>query len=411
MKYDSNPFPRLELYQLMVVTLVFSIAFTMINPILPLYIVEVGASELELGLIMAISSFSGIILRIPFGMISDRLGRKVVMLFSLLTFSIALALLSVVKSIVWLYPTALLLSIPMASYMPSSTAAVMDLAPSKERGTTMGIYFTSFGTATILGTLLTGILVKFLPYRLLFLITSLFPMIALIILIQGGLSRPLRSNSNIKSNLSTLSSIKRLIKSKSLVGLSLGRVLYSTSNFVFATLFPVYANKDLLITASTISFLYTARGLANALSRLPSGKLCDIVKPKRLLLLAYVISSIFYLTIPSLRFLHLLFILMAIHGIAWGTRVVSDQTIAAEILEPEVRGLGSAFLGTMFSTGRFLGSLLAGVFATIMPIPNVIRIFGILPAIGSLIILLLVREDKKESPRVDEAEESGTMWH
>jgi len=384
---------KLELYRLMAVTLTFSIAFMMINPILPLYIVEVGASELELGLIMAISSFSGILLRIPFGMISDRFGRKFVMLFSLLTFSFALSFMAMVRSIVWLYPAALLLSIPMSSYMPSSTAAVMDIAPKEERGVTMGIYFTSFGTATILGPLLTSILVKFLSYRQLLLVTSLFPVIALAILIQGGLSGGRAAIANKESSSDVLNSIRRLLASKSLVGLSLGRVLYSTPNFVFATLFPVYANKDLLMTASTISLLYSARGTANALSRLPSGKLCDVIKPKKLLLLAYLISSMFYLTIPSLKLFHLLAVLMAIHGIAWGVRIVSDQTIASEILEPEVRGLGTAFLGTMFSAGRFLGSLLAGVFASIMPVPRVIQLFGIMPAVGSLVVLFLVREE------------------
>jgi len=380
----------------MAITLMFSIAMMMINPILPLYIVELGATKLELGLIMSISSLSGIVLRIPFGIASDRLERKFLMFFSLLVYSIALVFLSMVRSLIWLYPAALLLSIPWASYMPSSTAAVMDLAPSKERGMTMGIYFSSFGTATILGPLLTSVLVKFLSYRKLLLTTSVFPAIALAILLQGGLRRGPIGSSAAKNgfSLNILGSIKRLIRSRSLIGLSLGRVLYSTPNFVFATLFPVYANKELLMTASMISLLYTARGAANALSRLPSGKLCDVIKPKRLLLLAYLISSTFYLSLPSLKFFHLLAIFMAIHGIAWGIRVVSDQTIAAEILEPEIRGLGTAFLGTMFSTGRFLGSLLAGVFATIMPVQKVIQVFGALPLIGFVTILLLVKEER-----------------
>ncbi|HIE23766.1 MAG TPA: MFS transporter, partial [Candidatus Korarchaeota archaeon] len=296
MDHIQHSSSRSELYRLMAITLMFSIAMMMINPILPLYIVELGATKLELGLIMSISSLSGIVLRIPFGIASDRLERKFLMFFSLLVYSIALVFLSMVRSLIWLYPAALLLSIPWASYMPSSTAAVMDLAPSKERGMTMGIYFSSFGTATILGPLLTSVLVKFLSYRKLLLTTSVFPAIALAILLQGGLRRGPIGSSAAKNgfSLNILGSIKHLIRSRSLIGLSLGRVLYSTPNFVFATLFPVYANKELLMTASMISLLYTARGAANALSRLPSGKLCDVIKPKRLLLLAYLISSIFY---------------------------------------------------------------------------------------------------------------------
>lgn len=390
--FDSSA--KLELYRLMGVTFMFSIAMMMINPILPLYILDVGASKLELGLIMAISSFSGVMLRIPFGMASDKLGRRLVMMFSLLTYSTALILLSTIRKVIWLYPAALLLSIPMASYIPSSTAAVMDLASSEDRGTTMGIYFTSFGTATILGPLLCSILVKFLSYRQLLLITSLFPFLAVLILTKGGVPIGPSADTGGRPDTSMLSSIKHLLRSKSLVGLSLGRLLFSTAGFVFATLFPVYANKDLLMTASSIALLYSARGAANAISRLPSGKLCDVIGPKRLLLLAYTLLSFFYLTVPSLVSFHLLLLLMAVNGIGWGVRVVSDQTIAAEILEPEIRGLGTALLGTMFSIGKFLGSFLAGIFATLMPIPKVIRIFGVLPVLGVLAVFLLVREDK-----------------
>jgi MFS family permease len=54
----------------------------MIGPIAVLYALDLGANILQINLITAIRSTMGILLLVPFGILSDRLGRKPMILFS-----------------------------------------------------------------------------------------------------------------------------------------------------------------------------------------------------------------------------------------------------------------------------------------------------------------------------------------
>lgn len=83
---------RRSLYTLFLVSLSFFLSNLIISPTLPLYISSLGASMLELGLLMAISSVVVIIGRIPFGMVSERIGRWPVIVFALLVQSTSLIL-------------------------------------------------------------------------------------------------------------------------------------------------------------------------------------------------------------------------------------------------------------------------------------------------------------------------------
>ncbi|MDL5503720.1 MAG: MFS transporter, partial [Candidatus Methanoperedens sp.] len=46
------------------------------NPVLPLYMQSIGSSDAVIGLISAISPFAGILFSFPVGVLSDRLGRR-----------------------------------------------------------------------------------------------------------------------------------------------------------------------------------------------------------------------------------------------------------------------------------------------------------------------------------------------
>ena len=52
------------------------------DPIRPLFIVNVGSTTFELGLIMALQSLVSVLTRVPVSALSDKLGRWRLMLFS-----------------------------------------------------------------------------------------------------------------------------------------------------------------------------------------------------------------------------------------------------------------------------------------------------------------------------------------
>lgn len=66
-------------YDILIITGIFataSMAAGILSPIWPIYIVQLGATMTELGLIFAASNTAAALLQIPSGWLSDRFGRR-----------------------------------------------------------------------------------------------------------------------------------------------------------------------------------------------------------------------------------------------------------------------------------------------------------------------------------------------
>ncbi|UCH70017.1 MAG: MFS transporter, partial [Candidatus Bathyarchaeota archaeon] len=160
---QKSKFPS-ELSFLIGVTFLFVMSYQIFDPILTLYMREVGATELDVGLMLAVSTLVGVMLRIPFGMASDRFGRKSVILISLGTQFASIILLYLVSHPFWFYPVLAFQALPMSLYWSSAAALASDMAPIEKRGEAIGRYFTGFGLAMFCGPFLCSFLTTFLNY-------------------------------------------------------------------------------------------------------------------------------------------------------------------------------------------------------------------------------------------------------
>ncbi len=74
------------------------------NPVLPLYAASLGANDAYLGLIAAVSPLAGILFSFPVGLISDRLGRRKLLIASGCIFLTAPLLYLLIADPVYLIP-------------------------------------------------------------------------------------------------------------------------------------------------------------------------------------------------------------------------------------------------------------------------------------------------------------------
>jgi MFS family permease len=116
------------------------------SPVLPLFARQLGASEPQLGLVAAASTYTGILLSIPAGVLSDAWGRKRVLLLALLVFASAPLLYGLVHTPLQLAVVRAYHGIATAVFGPVALAYVADLAPVR-RGERMGWY----SSATLIG--------------------------------------------------------------------------------------------------------------------------------------------------------------------------------------------------------------------------------------------------------------------
>lgn len=116
------------------------------SPALPLFVGHLGGGPAAVGLIASISASTGILCSFPAGILSDRIGRKRMLLFSALVFATAPFLYLVVQEIWQLALVRFYHGLATAIFVPVAMAMVADLFE-KGRGEKMGW----FSTATLLG--------------------------------------------------------------------------------------------------------------------------------------------------------------------------------------------------------------------------------------------------------------------
>jgi multidrug resistance protein len=145
---------------ILLVVFVDLIGFGMIIPILPLYAKTFQAAEWQIGLLLGCYSFMQFLASPVLGYISDRVGRKPVLLVSLIGSAIGYAVMASAGSLTMLFVARIIAGISGAS-VGTAAAYIADITPPENRSRRMGLIGAAFGVGFVLGPAIGGILSQF----------------------------------------------------------------------------------------------------------------------------------------------------------------------------------------------------------------------------------------------------------
>jgi multidrug resistance protein len=145
---------------ILLVVFVDLIGFGMIIPILPLYAKSFQAEEWQIGFLLGCYSFMQFLASPILGYISDRVGRKPVLLVSLVGSAIGYTVMASAQSLTMLFIARIISGICGAS-VGTAAAYIADITPPENRSRRMGLIGAAFGVGFILGPAIGGILSHF----------------------------------------------------------------------------------------------------------------------------------------------------------------------------------------------------------------------------------------------------------
>ena len=129
------------------------VGFGIVLPILPLYARELDASPTAIGALVASFSLMQLVFSPIWGRVSDRVGRKPVLVVSLIGTAVGSLLTGLAGSLWLLFAGRLLDGISGAS-VSVAQAAVADLAPREQRARLLGLLGAAFGVGFVVGPIL-----------------------------------------------------------------------------------------------------------------------------------------------------------------------------------------------------------------------------------------------------------------
>src|SRR5471030_2637778 len=133
------------------------VGFGIIVPLLPFYAQTFGASPIVIGLLFAVFSLCQLVAAPALGDLSDRYGRRPILIFSLLGTVVSFVMLAVAHSIAMLFLARVVDGLSGGN-ISTARAYVADITEPKDRARAYGFIGAAFGLGFVLGPALSGIL-------------------------------------------------------------------------------------------------------------------------------------------------------------------------------------------------------------------------------------------------------------
>jgi MFS family permease len=154
---NATPVPRLAFPTLFAVVFVDLVGFGIVIPLVPFFAERLGARPELITLIIALHALCQALAMPLWGALSDRLGRRPVLLVSMLGHAGSYLLMGFADSL-WLLALARVLSGVTAANLSTAYAYITDITPPDERAAAMGKISAAFGLGFAVGPAIGGLL-------------------------------------------------------------------------------------------------------------------------------------------------------------------------------------------------------------------------------------------------------------
>jgi len=147
-----------NLFILFISLVVVMMGFGIAMPILPFYIESLGGRGIHYGLLIASYGVMQLIFAPVWGSLSDKYGRKPILLIGLIGLGMSMSLLAVASKLWMLYAAQMLSGSLSSATLPAAQAYVGDSTSKEERGGAMGRIGGAIGLGIVLGPGIGGLL-------------------------------------------------------------------------------------------------------------------------------------------------------------------------------------------------------------------------------------------------------------
>ncbi|MDX2435793.1 MAG: MFS transporter [Acidobacteriota bacterium] len=337
------------------------VGFGIVIPILPLYAEKYGPSPLVFGLLMASFSIMQFIFAPILGRLSDRIGRRPVLLVSLVGSAVGYVLFGIAGSIGMLFASRIIDGISGGN-ISTAHAVITDITGPEDRAKGMGLIGAAFGLGFILGPAIGALLVTVAPWMpgIAAAVASTIAFFLVLTLLPETLETSSRTEAR-KHPLSPQSLARTM--AHPLMGLCMLMAFCTIFAFAnFETTFAQFAKLRFSFSISTIAWLFVYAGILGAVVQGGLvGKLSKRFGEARLIVAGTFLSFLALGVLPYVPNTGSLLAILAVLALGQGIAHPSLSALTSKLADPdEVGGVMGVFQG-MSSLARIIGPFWAEV--------------------------------------------------
>ncbi|MBI2083698.1 MAG: MFS transporter [Deltaproteobacteria bacterium] len=342
-----------NVWPLFSVVIIDLIGFGIIMPILPFYAVQFGASATTLGMILM--SYAGMqFLFAPiWGRVSDRYGRKTVILATLLGSTFAQLLLGLAPTLVFVFIGRLLGGL-FAANISVASAYVTDVTTEKDRAKGMGLIGAAFGIGFILGPAIGGILSTY-GYHVPILFSAMLTA-ANLIFATVRLRKPKRHH--------PVNGIPRtsVLRNRTVLKFCLVYLIFTIAVSQLESVFALFMLDRFAYDAREVAYILVM--MAVIMVAIQGGfmrRATHFFSEEQLFLAGVLILSLCFFGIPVMGRVSFLLIPLGVASMGRGISQPSLMSLVSKQSSPHQRGAVMGTFQSFASLGRIIGPVVAGI--------------------------------------------------
>jgi MFS family permease len=339
------------------------ISYNMVRmPVLALFAESLGASPERIGVIVSVSTLTGVFLKLPSGALSDIYGRRMLLRVGVVAFGVPPFFYPFISDLDVLTLLRLFHGLATAIFAPSALATVAELYRER-RGAALGTYTACTQSGALLGPFIGGYLVFVYGFSSAFLTAGLFGCAAIAMFYSLHLSPP-PPRVHEKGLASVWTEMWKgftiVARNRKVLITSSTDAAKMIANGALMAFLPLYG-VSVGLNAGEVGLLFTVQSLTSFISKPIMGRVSDRMGRPPLIILGLLMCAATFVSIPHAVGLALLLLLSA--GFGFGEAVVSSSSSAfvADSSEFKTLGAGMGMQGTIGDIGHASGPLLAGV--------------------------------------------------
>jgi MFS family permease len=360
-------------------------------PVIPLYARSFGADAFQVGMINAAFLLMAGIVSLPLGILSDRLGRKLLITTGLAFAAGSSFLLSFSTSTVQLVAIHLLLGLSLGMFGPTMMSYVADITPATHLGRAYGWYTLALNSGMSVGPAVGGVVAEWLGFR------SVFALSGAVILLVFWMTlfflpRARHVLINRPARRDTRALMKDLSRNAPLLSCWLATLGSCFAVGMYTTFVPLFAVEQGM-DPGEIGLIFATQALFNALSRIPFGRLSDSVARRSDLVVAGLLCLTGAVASFGIASSMLAFLLCAAGlGISIGIAYTAIGALISEVVEADSRGLAMGGYNSCIYLGMMLSSLVMGALVGDLGYSNCFFIVALTNLVTTGIFYLGMRE-------------------
>ncbi len=354
------------------------ISYNMVRmPALSLFAESLGAGPERIGLIVSVSTITGVLLKLPSGALSDIYGRRFLLRIGVVAFGLPPFLYPFITDLDALTALRFLHGMATAMFAPSALATVAELYRER-RGAALGTYTACTQSGSLLGPFLGGYLIHAAGFDTAFVTAGVFGCIAMVLFysLHLDVAVPPRTEEGARAVLSEMwKGFAAVVKNKKVLITSTTDAAKMIANGALMAFLPLYG-VSVGLNPGEVGMLFTVQAVTSFFSKPIMGRISDRVGRQPLIILGLCICAGTFICVPHVAMFPILLMLSA--GFGFGEAVVSSSSSAlvADSSEFKRLGAGLGMQGTIMDIGHASGPLLAGLLIANLSYPMAFAIIA-----------------------------------